>query len=283
MLYSSNVRSKIDVATLTQSRTRSGASETFSLIGTNVSDDDRKSNKSVPTILKKFSHTAKPSKSETTSSSSLPLSYIRHPSSSQPLRTKKSSSNEGSIVKSHHKKEKDIAEEEEDEDSEFQKLSTKLKTTFIDVIESSTNKEDDLVDMIKSQFDAQTVRIRRLERALREKEDQLIKGDSEHTISLLLTRYPQSMELYRNQIQEDQFNQQLETCIDQFESQKKRMMEEHQRNFEVLKMKYRTRFDDIVERMISDPSRLDDEWARRVQQDADDRIEEMRKRFLKRK
>lgn len=276
MLYSANVRNKIDVATLTHSRTsqRSGASETFSLVGTQVSDDDRKSHQSLPTILKKLGHGTKASRSETTSSS-LPVSYIRHTSSSQPLRTKKAS-HEGSLVKQEK-----IAEEEDD--TNFQKLANKLRSTFIDVIESSTNKEDDLVDLIKSQFDAQTVRIRRLERALREKEDQLIKGDSQHTIALLLTRYPQSMELYKTQVQEEHFNLQLESYIDQFESQKQRMMEEHQRNFEVLKMKYRTRFDDIVERMISDPSRLDDEWARRVQQDADDRVEEMRKRFLKRK
>lgn len=273
MLYSANVRNKMDVISTTHSRTsqRSGtSSETFSLAGTHVSDDDRKSH---ATILKKLGH-GKASKSETTSSS-LPVSYIRHSSSSQPLRTKKKS-REGSLVKQE--------ERIEEEENEFEKLSNKLRTTFIDVIETKeNNKDEDLVDLIKSQFDAQTVRIRRLERALREKEDQLIKGDSQHTISLLLTRYPQSMELYKTQVQNDHFNLQLESCIDQFESQKQRMMEEHQRNFEVLKMKYRTRFDDIVERMISDPSRLDDEWARRVQQDADNRVEEMRKRFLKRR
>ncbi|KAI9356852.1 hypothetical protein BD770DRAFT_389426 [Pilaira anomala] len=131
--------------------------------------------------------------------------------------------------------------------------------------------------MIRSQLDAQTVRIRRLERALKEKDE--IKEDDGDMIPFLLKRYPHAMDIYKKQIEQTQFNQQLETCIDQFEAQKQKMMEEHQRNFQILKQKYRSRFDDIVERMISDPSRLDDEWARRVKKDADDRIEEM-KRFL---
>jgi hypothetical protein len=44
-------------------------------------------------------------------------------------------------------------------------------------------------------------------------------------------------------------------------------------------LKYRNRFDDIVERMISDPSRLDDEWAKRIQREANDRIEEIKKKY----
>ncbi|KAG2196978.1 hypothetical protein INT47_006925 [Mucor saturninus] len=268
----------MDVSSTTHSRTsqRSGtSSETFSLVGTHGSEKDCKGGGGGGTILKKL---GKPSKSETTkttatTSSGLPVSYVRHPSNSQPfLRTRKKTSTEREV------------KIEEEENNELERLSNKLRTTFLDVIECKKDcKDEEVVDLIKSQLDAQTVRIRRLERALREKEDQLIQGDSQHTISLLLTRYPQSMELYKTQVQNDQFNLQLESCIDQFESQKQRMMEEHQRNFEVLKMKYRTRFDDIVERMISDPSRLDDEWARRVQQDADNRVEEMRKRFLKRR
>ncbi|CAO3627326.1 unnamed protein product [Mucor hiemalis] len=139
-----------------------------------------------------------------------------------------------------------------------------------------------MIDTIKSQMDTQTVRIRRLERALREKEDQLIKTDDEGTLDVLLKRYPNAMELYRKQIEEDQFNERLETCIEEFEAQRQKMILEHQRNFEILKLKYRNRFDDIVERMISDPSRLNDEWAKRVQREADYRVEEIKKKYSKR-
>lgn len=303
MLYSPSVGKKLDVATLTKSRSsnKSTSSETFSLVSTQSSDDDRRSNRSQQLCqTKNFNRVAKPSKSETATSSSSQNNGHKAASFFQPLtfRTKRSTtlSNESSVIKSPYKsiKEDIVVEEEDEEEGEgegeggqYQKIASKLKTTFMDIIESSPlnqkskTSDDDIMDLVRSQFDAQSVRIRRLERALREKEDQLIKGDNEDTISLLLARYPQSMEIYRKQIEEDQFNQQLETCIEQFELQKQRMIEEHQRNFEVLKSKYRSRFDDIVERMITDPSRLDDEWARRVKKEADDRIEEMRRKYAK--
>lgn len=289
MLYSSNVRKKPDAATITQSRSsnKSTFSETFSLVGTQSSEDDRKSNRSqvYQTSIKKLNRIPKPSKSATTTTKSSNNQQNNSTSPLQPFRARLGTkSNENYSINSHQKKKKqDIVTEAEDGDRQQEKLALKLKSTFIDIIHSSPSKQtdDDMVDLIRGQFDAQTVRIRRLERALKEKEDQVIKGDDEETISLLLARYPQSMELYRKQIEEDQFNQQLEACIEQFEVQKQRMIEEHQRNFEMLKLKYRSRFDDIVERMISDPSRLDDEWARRVKKEADDRIEEMRRKYAR--
>ncbi|KAG2234811.1 hypothetical protein BDF21DRAFT_407849 [Thamnidium elegans] len=276
MLYSPTVRKKLDASTVTKSRpTNRPTLDTFS---THQKSDDR-THKSL-LYNKKPTRLAKPSKSETTTSS-LPIAFTRTSSSSQPLHTRRSVSNESTIIKTAYKNRQDIVVEEEEEEEE---LATRLKSTFIDVIESCTdNEQNDLVDMVRSQLDAQTVRIRRLERALKEKEDQLIRDDNHDTVSLLLKRYPQSMQLYKKQIEQDQFNQQLETCIDQFESQKQRMMEEHQRNFQILKSKYRSRFDDIVERMISDPSRLDDEWARRVKKDADDKVEEMKKFLYKKR
>lgn len=230
MLYSPNVRKKLEsTATKTHSRTsnRTASTETFSLIGTNVSDDEYKSDKS-----QSFQGSAniRPTRSYTRSNSN-------------------------------------------------HELSMKLRNTFADLIEDKNN-DLEVIDKIKSQFDKQTVRIRRLERALKEKEDQSIKEDNnEDTISLLLVKYPNSMKSYKKQIEENQFNEQLETCIEQFETQKEKMILEHQRNFEILKLKYRNRFDDIVERMISDPSRLDDEWAKRIQREANDRIEEIKKKY----
>ncbi|KAI8074355.1 uncharacterized protein B0P05DRAFT_548225 [Gilbertella persicaria] len=156
-------------------------------------------------------------------------------------------------------------------------LPTKLRVAFADVIETpSSLADDELIASIKSHIDAQAMRIRRLERAL--EKDQV--NDKQNAITFLLSKYPEAMSLYRKQVEQEQYEQQLRLCIDQFEAQKQHMITEYQRNFEILKSKYRSRFDDIVERMISDPSRLDDEWARRVQKDADDRIEEFKRRFL---
>ncbi|KAI8997658.1 hypothetical protein BDB01DRAFT_846286 [Pilobolus umbonatus] len=194
-------------------------------------------------------------------------------------------------------KEQPLSEHEEDYSTLYDNIISKLKTTFIDIIEASADKganEDDVVNLLRGQFDLQTVRIRRLERALREKEDQLMKQkekyqqdinqltleDDDSAIPLLIEKYPIAMEIYRQQIEEEDINEQLETCIHQFEEQKQLMIEEYQRHFEALKMKYRSRFDDVVERMISDPSRLDDEWARRIQKSANDRIKEMERYYL---
>ncbi|GAA5812838.1 hypothetical protein MFLAVUS_006297 [Mucor flavus] len=281
MLYSPTVRKKLDASTVTKSRP--SHRPTFDTFPPHQKSDDR-THKSL-LYNKKPTRLAKPSKSETTASS-LPIAFTRTSSSSQPLHTRRSVSNDSTIIKASYKNRQDIVVEEveEEEEEEEEELTARLKSTFIDVIESCTdNEQNDLVDMIRSQLDAQTVRIRRLERALKEKEDPLIQDDHPDTIPLLLKRYPHSMLLYQRQIEQDQFNEQLETCIDQFESQKQRMMEEHQRNFQILKSKYRSRFDDIVERMISDPSRLDDEWARRVKKDADDKVEQMKKSLYKKR
>ncbi|CEP07849.1 hypothetical protein [Parasitella parasitica] len=214
--------------------------------------------------LKKLNFTARPSKSESTNTQ-------RKKAQSNLYRKSTSS-----VPKTPS--ETELTAPDEDADTTF----NKLKSTFIDVIEGSSTSlksRDELINAIKSQVDAQTIRIRRLERALKEKDDQLIKGDNENTIPLLLSRYPHSMDLFKRQIEQDHYNHHITSCIDQFEDQKARMLEEYQKNFEALKMKYRSRFDDIVERMISDPSRLDDEWARRVHKEADDRIEEFKKKI----
>ncbi|KAF1796609.1 hypothetical protein V8B55DRAFT_1468879 [Mucor lusitanicus] len=225
--------------------------------------------------LKKLTYTTRPSKSETTSTSnksskskhSTPPTARKQPLARQ-IKQEKVEEGPGSG-----------AEEGEDDDLTF----SKLKSAFMDVVDSSSTSiesKDDFIDTIKSQMDAQTIRIRRLERALKEKDDQLIKGDNESTVSLLLARYPHAMDLFQKKVEQDHYDHQIAICIDQFEDQKARMLEEYQRNFDMLKMKYRSRFDDIVERMISDPSRLDDEWARRVQQDADDRVEEFKRKMM---
>ncbi|KAI8362706.1 hypothetical protein EDC96DRAFT_221629 [Choanephora cucurbitarum] len=160
-------------------------------------------------------------------------------------------------------------------------LLTKLKTAFADLIETpvnSTKTEDAYIELIKRQLGTQSARIKRLERALKEQEQHT--KDDQDTVLFLLDQYPQAMSLYRQQIEQEQYDQQLTLCIEQFELQKQRMIAEYQRNFDILKSKYRSRFDDIVERMISDPSRLDDEWARRVQRDADERIQEFKRKML---
>jgi hypothetical protein len=282
-MYSPQVRTKV------QSCSSTKVTPDSSLVGTqsNRNNDDLVKTLQYKTSVKSLNRLPRPSKSETTNkhtTSSQPLS-VTVPSRKRVISSpNKVSTTVSTIIKPQLTKSPPPAiQEEEEEDS----LSYKLRSTFIDVIDSSSvstssiQTDDDMIDMIKSQFDAQSIRIRRLERALKEKDEQLIKGDDdEKVLLLLLTRYPQSMQLYRKQVEKEQFNRQLETCIDQFENQKERMMEEYHRNFELLKMKYRSRFDDIVERMISDPSRLDDEWARRVQKDADDRIEEFKRRVL---
>jgi hypothetical protein len=233
----------------------------------NRSDDDLQKPLKYKTSVKSLNRIPRPSKSETTNKNA----------TVRPRKRVTSSPNNTATVATIKPQVTAIPEEQE-----LDNLSSKLRSTFIDVIDASSTikTDDDMIDSIKNQLDAQSIRIRRLERALKEKDEQLIKGDDEKTLSALLARYPQSMQLYRKQVEKDQFNRQLETCIDQFENQKQRMMEEYHRNFELLKIKYRSRFDDIVERMISDPSRLDDEWARRVKKDADDRIEEFKRRVL---
>ncbi|KAI8639904.1 hypothetical protein BD408DRAFT_420527, partial [Parasitella parasitica] len=215
--------------------------------------------------LKKLSITARPSKSESTNTQ-------RKKAQSSLYRKSTSSVPKHSLLT-------ELAIPKEDADATF----SKLKSTFIDVVESSSTSiesNEELISAIKSQVDAQTIRLRRLERALKEKDDQLIKGDNENTIPLLLSRYPHSMDLFKRQIEQDHYNHHISSCIDQFEDQKARMLEDYQKNFEALKMKYRSRFDEIVERMISDPNRLDGEWARRVQKEADDRIEEFKRKIV---
>lgn len=229
--------------------------------------------------LKKLTFTARPSKSETTSTFSKNNKSKHLYAKSAPHTARKQPLTKQTVVKDEMEEEEEEQEQGSDDDVTF----SKLKSTFIDVVDSSSTSiesKDDFIDTIKSQMDAQTIRIRRLERALKEKDDQLIKGDNESTISLLLARYPQSMDLFKKKIEQDHYDHQIAICIDQFEDQKARMLEEYQRNFEILKLKYRSRFDDIVERMISDPSRLDDEWARRVQKDADDRVEEFKRKMM---
>ncbi|OBZ90595.1 hypothetical protein A0J61_01353 [Choanephora cucurbitarum] len=167
------------------------------------------------------------------------------------------------------------------ETNQKDELLTKLKTAFADLIETpvnSTKTEDAYIELIKRQLGTQSARIKRLERALKEQEQHT--KDDQDTVLFLLDQYPQAMSLYRQQIEQEQYDQQLTLCIEQFELQKQRMIAEYQRNFDILKSKYRSRFDDIVERMISDPSRLDDEWARRVQRDADERIQEFKRKML---
>lgn len=285
MLYGSNVRKNIDAVRKPQSRSSNGtaSSETFSLIGANVSDDDYKSDKSQTYPRSPSTQYPQSSKSETIKRSSDVIAKNRNRLSTSQLRLFGARNNSENSTASNV-----LIAEEKEEDDDYNKLTFKLRNTFVDVIESSSfNPGDsksnmDMIDTIKSQLDTQAVRIRRLERALREKEDQLIKTDDEDTLEVLLDRYPNAMELYRKQIEEDQFNERLETCIEEFEAQRQKMILEHQRNFEILKLKYRNRFDDIVERMISDPSRLNDEWAKRVQREADHRVEEIKKKYSKR-
>ncbi|KAL7320873.1 hypothetical protein PS15m_000716 [Mucor circinelloides] len=231
--------------------------------------------------LKKLTFTARPSKSETTSTFSKDNKSKHLYAKSAPHTARKQPLTNQTVVKDEMEEEEQEQGSDDDDDDDV--TFSKLKSTFIDVVDSSSTSiesKDDFIDTIKSQMDAQTIRIRRLERALKEKDDQLIKEDNESTISLLLARYPQSMDLFKKKIEQDHYDHQIAICIDQFEDQKARMLEEYQRNFEILKLKYRSRFDDIVERMISDPSRLDDEWARRVQKDADDRVEEFKRKMM---
>lgn len=285
MLYGSNVRKNIDAIRKPQSRSSNGtaSSETFSLIGANVSDDDYKSDKSQTHPRSPSNQYIKSSKSETIKRSSDVIAKNRNRLSTSQLRIFGARNSSENSTASNV-----LIVEEKEEDDDYNKLAFKLRNTFVDVIESSSiapgdsKSNMDMIDTIKSQLDTQTVRIRRLERALREKEDQLIKNDDANTLEMLLERYPNAMELYRTQIEEDQFNERLETCIEEFEAQRQKMILEHQRNFEILKLKYRNRFDDIVERMISDPSRLNDEWAKRVQREADHRVEEIKKKYSKR-
>lgn len=230
--------------------------------------------------LKKLTYTTRPSKSETTSSGTKSNKSKRSFANSAPPTAHKQPLARQPVAAKEEKVEQETgSDEDNDDDLTF----SKLKSTFIDVVDSSSTSiesKDDFIDTIKSQMDAQTIRIRRLERALKEKDDQLIKGDNEKTISFLLAQYPHAMDLFQKKVEQDHYDHQIAICIDQFEDQKARMLEEYQTNFDILKMKYRSRFDDIVERMISDPSRLDDEWARRVQKDADDRVEEFKRKMM---
>jgi len=234
--------------------------------------------------LKKLTYNTRPSKSETTSSGTKSNKSKRSfTNSTPPTAAHKQPLTRQTVVAAAAKEEKVEQEPGTDDEDDDDLTFSKLKSTFIDVVDSSSTSiesKDDFIDTIKSQMDAQTIRIRRLERALKEKDDQLIKGDNEKTISFLLARYPHAMDLFQKKVEQDHYDHQIAICIDQFEDQKARMLEEYQRNFDILKMKYRSRFDDIVERMISDPSRLDDEWARRVQKDADNRVEEFKRKMM---
>lgn len=274
-----NIKKKPLPSSSQSSNVSNSTTDSYSMISkSQLSEDNITSSRSralqYQASLKKLNYVARPSKSETTGSLNKKAKNISKTSTSQ--KTKQP------LTKQVVAEEKEEEEEEEETDGDDTTFN-KLKSTFIDVVESSSTSiesTDEFIDTIKSQMDAQTIRIRRLERALKEKDEQLIKGDNENTISLLLSRYPHSMDLFKKQVEQDHYNHQISICIDQFEDQKSRMLEEYQRNFEVLKMKYRSRFDDIVERMISDPSRLDDEWARRVQKDANDRIEEFKRKIM---
>jgi hypothetical protein len=271
-----NIRKKPLPSSSQSSNVSNSTTDSYSMISkSQLSEDNITSSRSralqYQASLKKLNYVARPSKSETTSSLSKKAKNANRISTSRGTKQP--------LTKQIVTEEREEEDETDDDDTTF----NKLKSTFIDVVESSSTSvesKDEFIDTIKSQMDAQTIRIRRLERALKETDDQLIKEDNENTISLLLSRYPHSMDLFKKQIEQDHYNHQISICIDQFEDQKLRMLEEYQRNFEVLKMKYRSRFDDIVERMISDPSRLDDEWARRVQKDADDRIEEFKRKMM---
>lgn len=284
-MYNTKTRTKVQAPLVTHSNAKITPNSISSTIGarSNNSYDDLHKPLQYKTSVKSLNRIPRPSKSETIRNHTTPSQSLST-ALRQKERVTSSPNNVNTTIKPQVTKSPQPAIQEVEEDGDS--LSSKLRTTFIDMIDSSSvssssiKTDEDMIDMVKSQFDAQSIRIRRLERALKENDEQLIKADDENTLSFLLTRYPQSMQLYRKQVEKDQFNRQLETYIDQFENQKQRMMEEYHRNFELLKMKYRSRFDDIVERMISDPSRLDDEWARRVQKDADDRIEEFKRKVL---
>ncbi|KAK4517038.1 uncharacterized protein ATC70_000366 [Mucor velutinosus] len=280
-----NIRKKPLPTSSQSSNVSNSTTDSYAMISkSQLSEDNITSSRSralqYQASLKKLNYTTRPSKSETTGAGS--KSNKSKPfTNSTPSTARKQPLIRQTVVEKKEDDEQrpDSDAEEEDDDLTF----SKLKSTFMDVVDSSSTSiesKDDFIDTIKSQMDTQTIRIRRLERALKEKDDQLIKGDNENTVSLLLARYPHAMDLFQKKIEQDHYDHQIAICIDQFEDQKARMLEEYQRNFDILKMKYRSRFDDIVERMISDPSRLDDEWARRVQKDADDRVEEFKRKMM---
>ncbi|KAL9537690.1 hypothetical protein MBANPS3_011549, partial [Mucor bainieri] len=282
-----NIRKKPLPTSSQSSNISHSTTDSYAMISkSQLSDDNITSSRSralqYQASLKKLTYTVRPSKSETTSiapKSSKSKHSFTNASTPPTARKQPLTTRHTVAAASEEKVEQKPSSDDEEDDLTF----SKLKSTFIDVVDSSSTSiesKDDFIDTIKSQMDAQTIRIRRLERALKEKDDQLIKEDNENTISLLLARYPHAMDMFQKQIEQDHYDHQIAMCIDQFEDQKARMLEEYQRNFDILKIKYRSRFDDIVERMISDPSRLDDEWARRVQKDADDRVEEFKRKMM---
>ncbi|KAI9476361.1 MAG: hypothetical protein EXX96DRAFT_576894 [Benjaminiella poitrasii] len=154
-------------------------------------------------------------------------------------------------------------------------ISKKLRSTFKDLSEFEPITDAGIIDIIKRQMNAQSLRIKQLEKALKEAKEQTIKeenGKEEQTISLLLKRYPQSMNLFRQQIEREQFDKQLKPCINHLEDQGEHLLEEFQYNFDRLKASCQKRFDELVEEMICDPSRLNKDWAKRMRIANDDDV-----------
>ncbi|KAI7905865.1 uncharacterized protein BX663DRAFT_497918 [Cokeromyces recurvatus] len=102
-------------------------------------------------------------------------------------------------------------------------------------------------------MNAQTMRIKQLEKTLKEKE---IEDKEEKAISFLLKRYPHSMDLFQKQVEQEQLDKRLKSCIHRFEIQKDHLLEEFQSNCNQLKTNYNRRFDDLFEKMMNDSLKL---------------------------
>ncbi|KAI9033779.1 hypothetical protein CLU79DRAFT_725378 [Phycomyces nitens] len=118
-----------------------------------------------------------------------------------------------------------------------------LKNLFRDILPPNC-REQDVADLIRDRFDAQAVRIRRLERSL---EEPVSPED-------LLDRHPAVMARYRQQVLQDEF-----------EVQKQVMLTQQERSFEALKLKYRHGFDRMVDRVQEEADRrAEEKWQARV-------------------
>ncbi|KAI8391061.1 uncharacterized protein BYT42DRAFT_555440 [Radiomyces spectabilis] len=169
-------------------------------------------------------------------------------------------------------------------------VTEKMRQVFDDVLDDHVDMTgEDLVHWIRDRYDAQVMRIRRLERALLEKEAQIrelqfskatadlaVVKEEKHTPTILdlMHQYPRTMEAFRQHIERQSVAADHEKCRKQLMDQKQAMLQEQQRKFEALRSKYRAGFQEIVDRLLNDPSRLEKEVLHRLRQETAHQLEQ---------
>ncbi|KAI7865360.1 hypothetical protein BDF14DRAFT_1826313 [Spinellus fusiger] len=104
---------------------------------------------------------------------------------------------------------------------------------FADIVPPHTQALE-AAHLVRDRLDAQALRIQRLDRS-----------SHESTLETLMDTYPTLMAQYRQQVLQEEF-----------QSQKQLLLAHQERAFELVKLKYRQRFDLMVDKLLRDPQRL---------------------------